>query len=554
MNGRELLIGLGHISTRYYAEAETDTIISGDEKPRHRPLRRPLLMAAIIAMMLLLAGCAVAYVLSVKDLHMGQVTRTRYELDENRQPVSQTEVVLDVISAQGVMGSPNFLASREWLEFEESYEPDPAEAEQFVIPAGYEVYHAFSQEMVDKVDELCEKYGLKPMGTWAHMQSYQFGVLYEALGFDSLFHGGVEMGSGVGYFTECGNFNVMFSFTLTSGEADWKQPIGATLHYADKAYFDTIAFSVDDAETVKQRTYTRKDGTTVLLVGEGSGTILLYDREDAFISLYFDTYSPGGEKLELSDRDIGLVAEAVDFTVRPQKPDMAEVDRLLAEAEQAHQEELAAMGGEPETYGEVLETLADWDCYYVLADLNGDGTEELLVENRDAGYDNLYVMLHGRAMPLMSSPYAPGFYLCENGIIEIWHAEEDGSFVHDYKRLEKDIEKDGVTELSYVRYNAEDDSWHSRPVYNFLYDEKTGCWVPEENTDDLLTEEEAKAIVARYPRVELERKPVSTFSKIEPISEPVSPYRETGSFACRFDNHFTSPGFWILHGDPMMEL
>jgi hypothetical protein len=58
MNGKELLIGLGSISLKYYDEAENDTIT---EAKARRILRKPLLVAAIVALTLLLVGCAVAY-------------------------------------------------------------------------------------------------------------------------------------------------------------------------------------------------------------------------------------------------------------------------------------------------------------------------------------------------------------------------------------------------------------------------------------------------------------------------------------------------------------
>ena len=59
MNGKDLLIGLGNIGHRYYDEAEYDTIV---ENRKYRTIRRPLLVAAIITLTLLLVGCAVAYV------------------------------------------------------------------------------------------------------------------------------------------------------------------------------------------------------------------------------------------------------------------------------------------------------------------------------------------------------------------------------------------------------------------------------------------------------------------------------------------------------------
>ena len=60
MNGKELLLGLSYISRKYIEEAEKDTVSSFSAKKRSR-LRSPLLIAAVIALTLLLVGCAVAY-------------------------------------------------------------------------------------------------------------------------------------------------------------------------------------------------------------------------------------------------------------------------------------------------------------------------------------------------------------------------------------------------------------------------------------------------------------------------------------------------------------
>ena len=59
MNGKDLLISLGNISHKYYEEAENGTIT---EAKTQKAFRRPLLVVAIIALTLLLVGCAVAYV------------------------------------------------------------------------------------------------------------------------------------------------------------------------------------------------------------------------------------------------------------------------------------------------------------------------------------------------------------------------------------------------------------------------------------------------------------------------------------------------------------
>lgn len=53
MNGKELLMGVGNINPRYYEEAETEGFST------RKRIRRPLLIAAIVALTILLIGCAV---------------------------------------------------------------------------------------------------------------------------------------------------------------------------------------------------------------------------------------------------------------------------------------------------------------------------------------------------------------------------------------------------------------------------------------------------------------------------------------------------------------
>lgn len=98
MNGKDLLIGLGNISHKYYDEAENDTIT---ETRTQRTFRRPLLMAAIIALTLFLVGCAFAYVSGLftdifaarsdVPLSDGQVEF----VEENEQTIMKTQSVND---------------------------------------------------------------------------------------------------------------------------------------------------------------------------------------------------------------------------------------------------------------------------------------------------------------------------------------------------------------------------------------------------------------------------------------------------------------------------
>lgn len=66
MNGKDIFLGLKHIGADLVEEAEYGTFSNraenDTEKKSRHAVRRPLLIAAVIAMMLLLVGCAVVYV------------------------------------------------------------------------------------------------------------------------------------------------------------------------------------------------------------------------------------------------------------------------------------------------------------------------------------------------------------------------------------------------------------------------------------------------------------------------------------------------------------
>ena len=62
MNGKDIFLGLKYVGEDLIEEAETARFpLPATQKNTHRKIRRPLLIAAVIALTLLLVGCAVAY-------------------------------------------------------------------------------------------------------------------------------------------------------------------------------------------------------------------------------------------------------------------------------------------------------------------------------------------------------------------------------------------------------------------------------------------------------------------------------------------------------------
>ena len=169
MKGKDIFLGLSYIDGKYVEEAEFGAFTpeKGERAKPRKPkrLRRPLLIAAIVALTALLAGCAVAYVLHLQDLKLGS-REIQVDIWNEEEQVSKTETVTqNVFSLTGITGSPGYQAAKEWFDFTQSYDPDHKILASLWgnVPEypGYEGYNLYSQEMVDKVDEIVAKYHLK---------------------------------------------------------------------------------------------------------------------------------------------------------------------------------------------------------------------------------------------------------------------------------------------------------------------------------------------------------------------------------------------------------
>ena len=150
--------------------------------------RRPLLVAAMVAMMLLLVGCAAAVVMNLNSLTIKEesyVENAHYERDGSKVPA--TEKTRNVVSLQGIQGSKNQKAAREWYEYTQSYEPNYEKIyEDYRPPEEYSAYNVYNEEMLQKLMEVCEKYDLLPAGKEVLIQYYQSDIFYETLGLESL--------------------------------------------------------------------------------------------------------------------------------------------------------------------------------------------------------------------------------------------------------------------------------------------------------------------------------------------------------------------------------
>lgn len=468
--------------------------------------KKMIMIAATICLMAALMGCAVV-ALKLNDLRIARYEETEPAwINADGEKIDAEEVTKSVISMQGAADSPSQKAAQEWYEFTKTYDPDHAilmASGDFQAPAAYDAYNVYSQEMVDKVDEIAEKYGLKLAGRKAVAYEYSWDIAADALGIDSPLRkdAKAEVTDGACVFFESGNYSMSFLCNVTDGNFQWKHLVEGTVIYNDKAYLSTSSVAIRNAENAQQWTYTLKDGTPVLIVvvtdenlSANNWAYIFCDREDAMLTVRmgYDYFPGDGSREVMSREEIQQVAELIDFSVKPRKPDMAEVTKRLAEADKAYEEKLDAMFDDSfrkDSYSELAASMDGFDSF-LLMDIDADGVEECLFKNKD-GYSQLYTMQDGKTEHL--TDFAGELFLCENSVVESYEEVGEAYIIHGYYRLNRGE----VTQLDRIVLNLADNTW-ARSNDGIVAQQS-------------ITSEQAKAIMDAYVRIPMDLKPISEF-------------------------------------------
>lgn len=337
MNGKDLLEVLGDIDPRYYDEAENDTIVTA----RRPSVRRTLLIAAVVALMLLLVGCAVAYVMNMQEIRIGEQQTYRdvfaYDPDtgEAVEYLGQETVTEQVLTLAGLKGSPNYQAAMEWFEFKQEYDPDHSIATELQssgnvpeFPAEYESYNIYSQEMKDKLDEIVEKYDLNLIGSIVPFRTEE--LTCKALGLEDIVAPGNDSTMVIDFaaYQECGNLNMDFDMIMSNGDNT-----RCHIFYMRKDAFTEDVISLSEIETWKEWNYTTAPGANVLIFRSPADWrgYMFCDMPNYTVTLQFEfvheVYSSDEtgnvtvEKTEMTDQQIERLADAIDFSIEPELVD-----------------------------------------------------------------------------------------------------------------------------------------------------------------------------------------------------------------------------------------
>lgn len=334
MTSLELFRALGGVSSENLAGADALQRMPETPVPRRYSVKRAALLAAVIALLTLLVGCAAVYVLHLQDLKVRDYRMRQnpaYDVEGNQISVP-THPLQTAFSLQGA----NQQALAEWLEFDQAYDPDAKIAiatDQGLgdtgIPDNYHyTYGCYSWEMVHKLDEIIQKYDLKLLSTEIDCDYRESSVLFGALGIDPVYSGEAEYSNS--FFYPEGVFHVDMTIHPTSDQWPYENTY-AGYHYSRKAYLDLAHVVIRDFDDYTQWHYTRKDGETVLLVTSDFGTAWIFaDKPDAFLSVSLSVWEI--DPMPMPKGVLEEIAENFDLNPQPQAVDMEKVEALRAEA------------------------------------------------------------------------------------------------------------------------------------------------------------------------------------------------------------------------------
>lgn len=338
MNGQEIFLGLSYISRKYIEEAETETVSGGAGKA-HR-IRRPFLLAAVIALLLLLVGCAAVYVLKMEHVKISSGTDQRdYSLVDGVYVKDPHTVDTTTLSMAGLKGSNAYKACADFYAYETELRASASASGDWT---GYD------DAINAKAQELAEQYGLKPEGQPLTFRTTR--NLRNALGVERFVRNSQDVSIDVdqGFCRDSGNFFVLLRFAFPEDQGYEVTYTSGALYWNRQDTFSREYFTLEDRGDWVERNYTTSAGNTVLILTSPSQErgYIICDRGDALMTVWLDVNPEllsedagvvSAEYLHMTDAQLDMVADALDFAIQPKVPTQADVDAQAAPPQEATQ-------------------------------------------------------------------------------------------------------------------------------------------------------------------------------------------------------------------------
>ncbi|MBS5666557.1 MAG: hypothetical protein KHX05_02490 [Firmicutes bacterium] len=362
MNGRDIFRGLQYIGDDLIENAETGQFPAqnqGSGKTR-RPIRRPLLIAAVIALLLLLVGCAAVYVLKMEHVKISSGTDQRdYSLVDGVYVKDPHTVSTTTLSMAGLKGSNAYKACADFYAYETELRTNASASGDW---AGYD------DAINAKAQELAEQYGLKPEGQPLTFRTTR--NLCDALGVERFVRDSQDVSIDIsqGFCRDSGNFFVLLSFAFPEDQGYEVTYTSGALYWNRQDTFSREYFTLEDRGDWVERNYTTSAGNTVLILTSPSQErgYIICDRGDALMTVWLDVNPEllsedagvvSAEYQHMTEKQLNMVADALDFAIQPNVPTQADVDAQAAPPQEATQNGYTLKLKSVETDGYVAQIL-----------------------------------------------------------------------------------------------------------------------------------------------------------------------------------------------------
>ena len=246
-----------------------------EEHPKRRTFRRSLLLAAALG--LIVAFGSVAYATGWFGLRSAVMYHDNGDPD---QPYGNT----DVMSLQGLAGSPEFEANARWQAFYDSYDPDGAilasigNSDTGLEPR-YDAYPCYTREMADTLDAIAEESGLELLSGLTlygatELPDWMRNTLPHSCGaFDHCIY--------AGYSFDSGSFKTEGAFFFC--DARWPYETNYQFVCNRKGYLSVSYLAIGDADDYTQWAYETASGVTVTLALGPDKALIIADLPDAYL-------------------------------------------------------------------------------------------------------------------------------------------------------------------------------------------------------------------------------------------------------------------------------
>lgn len=362
MNGRDIFRGLQYIGDDLIENAETGQFpVQNQESGKtRRPIRRPLMIAALIALLLLLVGCAAVYVLKMEHVKISSGTDQRdYSLVDGVYVKDPHTVSTTTLSMAGLKGSNAYKACADFYAYETELRTNASASGDW---AGYD------DAINAKAQELAEQYGLKPEGQPLTFRTTR--NLCDALGVERFVRDSQDVSIDIsqGFCRDSGNFFVLLSFAFPEDQGYEVTYTSGALYWNRQDTFSREYFTLEDRGDWVERNYTTSAGNTVLILTSPSQErgYIICDRGDALMTVWLDVNPEllsedagvvSAEYQHMTEKQLNMVADALDFAIQPNVPTQADVDAQAAPPQEATQNGYTLKLKSVETDGYVAQIL-----------------------------------------------------------------------------------------------------------------------------------------------------------------------------------------------------